>query len=306
METFTRRVPASQLKKIGVRTSPRLDARARGIFGAELPDMAAHERARKAAMKPPVGVRGRNTVTRITKETKVPISARLREFPAQSLTDSCNKLFCKACSRALPNIKTSILEHIGRASHKTKLAKLLARGTDDTVLIGELGEHCAANPDLKGASTEMAIHLARFWVVEMYLYAGIALNKIDGLRPLLERSSGPSGTALALTAAANLGTTYISLIEVQELKRLIEEAKGEHLNISFDGTTRLGEAINTTARWCSDEFWIVRRLVMFATTARHVDARDLAALITEKLCSQLALNPKQVVGITHHSRQRIG
>eukprot|EP00967_Tisochrysis_lutea_P046406 scaffold56399_cov26-Tisochrysis_lutea.AAC.1 len=95
-------VPAS-LAKIGLRRSPRLadpPPSRRGIFGVELPELAAHERERKKKMKPPpVGSRGPNQAVRISKETKVTISTstRLKEFPDDSLRISGGTLFCAAC-----------------------------------------------------------------------------------------------------------------------------------------------------------------------------------------------------------------
>lgn len=135
-----------------MRRSPREAAKRQrqvGIFGVELPHMAEHERERKKKVKPPVGKRGRQLAERKTKESKVTVDQRLREFPNQSFKNSGGKLYCAACKVMLTNIKTSISikAHISYEKHKTALLKLAARATDDKVLVGELSEFFAANPD---------------------------------------------------------------------------------------------------------------------------------------------------------------
>jgi hypothetical protein len=63
--------------------------------------------------------------------------------------------------------------------------------------------------------------------------------------------------------------------------------KGKYMGIAFDGTSRLGEAINVCVRYISDDFHIEYRLVMFATTAKHVNNQELAGLITTQLMKTL-------------------
>ena len=49
------------------------------------------------------------------------------------------------------------------------------------------------------------------------------------------------------------------------------EVDDQYVGIAFDGTTRLGEAINTTGRWCTKDFCIRMRLLDFTTLKQHVD-----------------------------------
>jgi len=59
--------------------------------------------------------------------------------------------------------------------------------------------------------------------------------------------------------------------------------------------------MNVTGRWCEAEFKIVRRLLCFATTAKQVDASQLAGLVTQRLCSSLLVDTRHVAGITRDS-----
>eukprot|EP00967_Tisochrysis_lutea_P016461 scaffold18545_cov32-Tisochrysis_lutea.AAC.2 len=51
-----------------------------------------------------------------------------------------------------------------------------------------------------------------------------------------------------------------------------EEIANQNFSISFDGTTRLGEALNVTGRWCTSNFELVKRLLAFHQEARECQA----------------------------------
>jgi hypothetical protein len=74
---------------------------------------------------------------------------------------------------------------------------------------------------------------------------------------------------------------FIPQIEKAEFELLNCEVTGEYVGIAFDGTTRLGEAINTTGRWCDSNFDLQMRLLDFHTLKTHVDNVRLATHITE-------------------------
>ena len=67
---------------------------------------------------------------------------------------------------------------------------------------------------------------------------------IDKHQTLLQRAGH------AVPESSNL-KRYIPKIEKQELDTLAQELEGQYVGFSFDGTTRLGEAINTVAKWCA-------------------------------------------------------
>ena len=116
------------------------------------------------------------------------------------------------------------------------------------------------------------------------MYAGIPYAKADMIRPLLERASHP------LTDSGNLGRTYIPLIQERELQRLRKELLKQWFALIFDGTTRLGEAINMVTRSITDEFQICMRLIAFKTLKVHVDGPGLYRLILKTLQMDLGLN----------------
>lgn len=269
-----------------------------GLFGA-MPDLAAHERERAAKVKGPEGLRGRQHSARQTKESKVLITQRLREFPNQGLIESAGQLFCPPCKETIPNIKSSIEYHIRRQKRKTNLMKHRETNGDDAEIKELLSNHFTVNPDKTGTRTSAEVHVYRYRVIEKCMQSGTPLERIDMHRPLLER------TGMALTASQNLRQTYIPRIEERQLDLFRADTRGQFLGVHFDGTTRLGEAICLTGRWCTSDFKLHIRLLQFKTTATHVSAPQLASLITGSLGS-LGIQPGMVVNISRDSASTNG
>ena len=148
--TKVRTSPVMKMAKLKL-TKPR--GTQHSLFGA-MPDLAAHERERVVKMKPPEGPRGRQVEARTTKESKVPLAQRLREFPDQGLIDSNGKIFCAPCKEEIPNIKSSIDGHVKRHKHKNNLDKYQERSGDDGEVKEFLTQHFSSNPDESGTVLE--------------------------------------------------------------------------------------------------------------------------------------------------------
>ena len=229
--------------------------------------MAAHERERKAKMKPPEGPRGRQTTARATKESNVPVSQRLREFKDNGLKEDAGKLYCAPCKEVIPNIKSSINDHVSRQKHKDALDSYSARDDNDGDIKEILTDYFKSNPDASGTRTSADTHLYRYRVVETFISSGTPMLRADKFRTLLERAGHP------LTDSSNLTRTYVPRIEEREMDLLKSELSEQFIGIHFDGTTRLGEAINMTGRWCTADFFLMQRLLTFVTTQKHCDGR---------------------------------
>ena len=88
----------------------------------------------------------------------------------------------------------------------------------------------------------------RLWGVEVvgcFLRAGVALSKIDALRPLLEKN------ATKLTTRSHLADLIPFILE-EEKAASKAELKGRFLSVVFDGSTRLGEALAIVVRFLND------------------------------------------------------
>ena len=68
---------------------------------------------------------------------------------------------------------------------------------------------------------------------------------------------------------SDMAALYIPLIEAREFRALRSELEGQFIGISFDGTSRMGEAVNVTGRFCTDDFKVEMRLLRFMTAKLH-------------------------------------
>lgn len=261
-----------------------------------MPTMAAHERGRMMKQKPSakerLGGHARGTAgEHKTKETNVPISKRIAEFPNESFKESPpGHLFCQCCPKGIQNILGTIKTHVASDDHKEKYLKWIARNGDDEAVKQFMHEYYADHPNEIMATSSTEEHLYRYRVVESVLFAGIAINKVDSLRPLLERAN------FSLTDSSHL-KQYIPKIETREVERVIKEISGQRVTIIFDGTTRLGEALVILIRWIPADFSKVeQRLVAFRTTFKHTSGAELAQLLMQVLLTTLKVQPAHVVG----------
>lgn len=266
----------------------------------QLPARSAIERERQLPQKIEAPVRGRQKIERQTQASKTSVRDRVVQFPGHSLKESAGALFCQACKTTIFNKWSTInlhcrLENNGKPTrHATNMEKWKTRKDDDTELKTNLLEYYAAHPDEKAMTKDPDEMVFRYRTTEACLGSGIPLAKVDKVRPLLQRAN------FALTASQHLGV-YIPKIEKAEVKLLSSEMHEQYLGIGFDGTTRLGEAINTTARWCTSGFELEQRLIDFTTMEKHLSGADLAVHISNLLIRQCNVAPQFLVNIARDS-----
>ena len=217
-----------------------------------------------------------------TAESKVTIASRIAEFPNHSLCENPinHKLRCDACAKDIFNKWTSINDHCkletrpGQPSmHAKKLKVWMQRGGDDAAIKADLVAYYKEHPDESVPANNADELLYRYRVAENFVLRP-PFERIDDFRSLLERAGH------ALSASTHL-KPFIPKIEKAELDLVTEEVSGQYLGIAFDGTTRLGEALNVTGRWCSSDFEINMRLLDFTTLKKHVDHVQLATHVNE-------------------------
>ena len=110
---------------------------------------------------------------------------RVKQYPDQQLIVSAGKLFCRACKEELSLKKSVIGHHTSSAKHKASVAKVIAREKSDSSIVESLQRYEDVHHP-KGETLPDDAKVFRVKVVTTLLKAGIALNKIDDLRDLLE------------------------------------------------------------------------------------------------------------------------
>jgi hypothetical protein len=257
--------------------------------------LSSIERDRVIKLKPPAPIFGhRQSGSGCTHETKVSIEKRLQEFPDQSLCNSLGKILCRACKKEVKNSAHLIKQHLNTQMHTEKLAKLLARNREDDLQKDLITEHFLKNPAEVLATVNADVQLFRFRTVEAFMGSGIEIAKIDELRGLLERGGNSLGGASHLRM-------YIPKVRDAEVLRIKEELRNEHIGLSFDATRRRGDAVNVTARFCSVDFRIIYRLVLFITAEKHLDGVNTARLLTQLLLTTMHVDIFRVVAFMRDS-----
>lgn len=115
-----------------------------------LPPLAPMERVRAPKQKLEAGPRGRQKAVKITKETKVPLQQRLKEFPNEFLKISNGVLFCTPCKMKLDNLKEQMKRHFETAKHVTNKEKFVKAGLATNDMRNDIAEHFEQNQDLHG------------------------------------------------------------------------------------------------------------------------------------------------------------
>lgn len=179
--------------------------------------------------------------------TKVALSDRIKQFPDQKLCIREGKLFCAACKENVSSKKSILKAHVLSKKHIIGKEKILKSKMKEQTMMEALKKGSVKSKD---STLPLASQVYRSDVVEEFLKAGIAVSKIDNLRPLLEKHGG-----YRLTHSSNL-SEYISLVYKQEIERLKAEIKLQNgseltrdLSVIFDGSTRQGEAIVIVVRF---------------------------------------------------------
>lgn len=194
-----------------------------------------------------------------------------------------NAVFCRACKNSYPLIKQSIKLHVNSEKHERALKALIAQVNDDADLTHFVEDFYQSRAEVASSSTSLETQIFRIRVVETLLGSGIPLARADTLRTLLERAG------VSLTHSSHLASTCIPLIHEREVAMIHSELSTQYICFIFDGTTRLGEAVNVVYRYCTADFVICHRLVDFTTTKAHMNGAELAQHLNEVLTSKMKL-----------------
>jgi hypothetical protein len=91
-------------------------------------------------------------------------------------------------------------------------------------------------------------------------------------------------------------------IEERELNTTRAELEGQFVTVIYDGTSRLGEAVNVCTRHVPPTLSkIIQRLVAFKTTAKHMDGSGLFRFLSLVLMTDMRIQPLLVVGDSRDS-----
>ena len=254
--------------------------------GASLsaPESASIARKRKVPIK-----KGKNKQRGSVKTTNVSIWDRLKVYPNQHFAVVKGKLRCNACSEVLSDKKSSIERHTKSKKHEKGLADI-ERNKSEQHSIKECLQKRAKRENASGSTLPSDIQLYRYELVESALSAGVALSKVDAMRPCLEKYGH------RLTSSAHL-SEFIPAVLDKEKETLKEELKvAKEASVISDGTARLGEALAIVVRYIQQDLKPTQRLIGLEVLAKALKGEQLAQRLMSCLAVDYNFGPGAIIG----------
>lgn len=111
-------------------------------------------------------------------------------------------------------------------------------------------------------------------MLKTFLQAGVPLNKLTCFRELLEENS------LRLTDRSHLAN-LISFLAEEAKATMKREIHGRNVSVTFDGTTRLGEALVIVIRYLDDEWKLCQRIASVKMLSKSMTDEEIARELIE-------------------------
>ena len=249
-------------------------------------------RKRKVAQNLPHDGRRKKSPKCATEPKTVTANQRVKEFPAEKLTVSSNKLFCNACREELA-LKKSIIElHVKSEKHAKGKEKLASKGKREQDISEALKLYDKeVHPVGETLPSEQRVY--RVKVVSTFLKAGVPLSKLDLFRDLLEENC-------YRLAGRHPMSDVIPFILSEEKRRIKDEIAGKDVSVIFDGTSRLGEALAIVVRIVNSSTWCIeQRIVRMQLLVKTVCGDELARELISILSTELGIPPARLLAAMH-------
>lgn len=199
------------------------------------------------------------------------------------------KLRCNACSEVLSDKKSSIERHTKSKKHEKGLADI-ERNKSEQHSIKECLQKRAKRENASGSTLPSDRQLYRYELVESALSAGVALSKVDAIRPCLEKYGH------RLTSSAHL-SEFIPAVLDKEKETLKEELKvTKEASVISDGTARLGEALAIVVRYIQQDLKPTQRLIRLEVIAKALKGEQLAQRLMSCLAVDYNFGPGAIIG----------
>ena len=214
---------------------------------------------------------------------------RITEYPKHHFAVVNRKLRCNACSEIISEKKSSIEKHIKSKKHERGLSEI-AKSKSESQTITACLQRRDNREKACGSTLPAEMRLFRFEVVESFLSGGIALAKVDALRPLLEKYGH------RLTNRAHLSELIPAVLENEKdkLKKELKDVK--EASVIFDGTARLGEALAVIVRYVQENFQPTQRLIRLDILAKALKGEELAQRLMSCLAVDYHFGPTAIIG----------
>ena len=133
-----------------------------------------------------------------------------------------------------------------------------------------------------------SIFVYRVRTVTTFLKSGVALNKIDSFRDLLEENG------CALSSSQHL-REQIPPILCDERRRISEVIAQKPVSLIYDGTAHMAKAVVVMLRFVDDHWTIQQRVAQLMLLAKSVTGEELAREIISILSTQLQIQQHRLL-----------
>ena len=193
------------------------------------------------------------------------------------------------CGAMLAAKLSSIEKHIKSKKHERGLSEI-AKSKSESQTITACLQRRDNREKACGSTLPAEMRLFRFEVVESFLSGGIALAKVDALRPLLKKYGH------RLTNRAHLSELIPAVLENEKdkLKKELKDVK--EASVIFDGTARLGEALAVIVRYVQENFQPTQRLIRLDILAKALKGEELAQRLMSCLAVDYHFGPTAIIG----------
>ena len=198
------------------------------------------------------------------------------------LVVSGGRLFCNACQEELSTKRSVIVSHIKSEKHANGKAKLTEKSVHEKDIAKALIKY-NEEIHLEGETLPVEQQVYRVQVVHAFLRAGVPLHKVTSFRGILEEN------ALRLTDRSHM-SNFIPFILKEEQKLLCKEIENKHISVTFDGTTRHGEAMVIVVRFVSNEWELEQQLLQFHILSKCMTGEEIARELITALSTKFGIS----------------
>lgn len=257
------------------------------LSGVDRAKPAAISRQRSLLLNPP-GMRKRKRCGPSTSLKRKSVHDCVKDNSKEFLSvEPPGVLFCNACRTAISQKASSLKRHMTSARHIAGKAQRTKEAERQQTIAKSL-EKYSSEVHPKGETLPENERVYRVEVVETFLRAGVAFNKLAHFRPLLEKHGSRLGSRALLSQ-------LIPMVLAKERDIIKTSIANKDVSIVFDGSTRLGEALVVVVRYIDDKWKVQQQLVRLKVLAKSLTGNQLAAELNETISTSLQINKHRVM-----------
>lgn len=216
-------------------------------------------------------------------------AVRVLQFPNEMLSVRLGKLFCEACRHEVSTVKSTLRTHIKSQKHQDSKSEHGKKTLGKKQMLMDARNYIK-HSNARGTTLPDEVVVYRMEVLKTFMSGGVAVNKIDHFRSLLQ------STGEALTGRQHLAD-FIPLVRDKEQELVKDLISGKPISVIFDGTTTVCEAMAIVFRVVDEDFSIHQRLASLKLSAKSMTGEQVAHTLLSVLSICYQVKPHDVIAV---------